>query len=70
MHVDKEEVLARFDAREVNEEQKARIARVRAQIKEAVRHILVETLPSREQSLALTHLEEASFFAVASIARE
>lgn len=42
---------------------------IRAICKEAARQILSRTPESREQSLAVTHLEEAMFWANAAVAR-
>lgn len=46
-----------------------RYAAIRAQILKSARFIANNTPPSREQSLALTSLEEAMFWANAAIAR-
>lgn len=69
MHVDKEEVLARFEPRELDESKKKNVETVRATFAAAAATVMAYTPASREQSLVLTKLEEASFFAVAAIAR-
>jgi hypothetical protein len=69
MHVDKDEVLARFHARDVTAEQLERMNKIRFHMAGAAAGILAETPAGREQSVALTKLEEVSFFAIAAIAR-
>lgn len=49
--------------------QPARYEDIRSHAKELALHILEETPACREQSLALTHLEEAVFWSNAAIAR-
>ncbi len=49
--------------------QPIRYEQIRAKAKEFAEFILNNTPPSREQSLSLTSLEEAVFWANASIAR-
>ncbi len=49
--------------------QPARYEQMRAKAKEFAEFIIANTQPSREQSLALTSLEESVFWANASIAR-
>ena len=51
------------------EEQISRYASIRATALALAEHILNNTLESREQSLAITKLEEVVFWANASIAR-
>ena len=51
------------------EDQPQRYEALRAQAKELALKILTLTPPSREQSLALTNLEQAVMFANAAIAR-
>lgn len=52
-----------------DEEQIARHANIRIAAREFATAIVENTAPSREQSLALTALEESSFWANASAAR-
>lgn len=49
--------------------QPARYEQMRAEGKKLAAHILANTVPSREQSLSLTAIEEAIMWANASIAR-
>ena len=51
------------------EDQPERYEYIRAQAKKLAHDIIEKTPPSREQSLALTKLEEVVFWANASIAR-
>jgi len=51
------------------DDQPQRYTKLREQAKALALLIAETTPPSREQSLALTHLEQAIFFANASIAR-
>lgn len=51
------------------DDQPARYEAIRAKAKEFAELIVTTTPPSREQSLAMTHLEEAVMWANASIAR-
>lgn len=50
-------------------DQAVRYAKIRDQAKQLAYYIAAKTPPSREQSVALTKLEEAIFFANAAIAR-
>jgi hypothetical protein len=50
-------------------DQLPRYALLRSVARDLAREIIAHTPPSREQSLALTHLEESIFFANAAIAR-
>ena len=50
-------------------DQTARYQKIRNEAKNLAIHIMTFTPPSREQSLALTHLEDAIMWANASIAR-
>lgn len=50
-------------------DQPARYEAIRAKAKELAELIVVTTPPSREQSAAMTHLEETVMFANAAIAR-
>lgn len=58
-----------FKAHQLSGEQKLRADVLRDHGKALSFLILHTTPPSREQSLALTHIEEAIFFANAAIAR-
>lgn len=60
----------RFASHQVNEEQAARIADLRVSFLSMSERIARKVKPGREQSAALTHLEEAMFFSIAGIARE
>lgn len=51
------------------DDQPQRYEAIRNQAKSLAYNIVKNTPPSREQSLALTHLEEAIFFANSAIAR-
>lgn len=51
------------------EDQPERYVKLRDQAKQLAYDIVKNTPPSREQSLAITHLEEAIFYANAAIAR-
>lgn len=53
----------------VHDDQKQRVAQVTAGFADMGRIIAGLVPPGREQSLALTHLEQAMFFANAGIAR-
>lgn len=70
MHIDQVEVINRFESRSMTEEQQHRSERLRVAAKVYAAEILKLTSPSREQSVALTKLEEASFFVTAAVARE
>jgi hypothetical protein len=59
----------RFTYHSPKEDQLDRYTLLRTAAKGLASHILSNTPKSREQSLALTHLEEAIFWANASIAR-
>lgn len=50
-------------------DQPTRYADIRAELKKTAEFIIARTPKSREQSLVLTKLEEAMFFANAAIAR-
>ena len=50
-------------------DQPERYVALRDEAKKLAYHIVQLTPPSREQSLAITHLEEAIFYANAAIAR-
>ena len=51
------------------DDQPERYVRLRDQAKQLAYDIIKNTPPSREQSLAITHLEESIFYANAAIAR-
>lgn len=59
----------RFDYHRPNEIRAACHEHVRETLRSAAAEILSVTKPSREQALALTHLEEAMMWANAAIAR-
>ena len=59
----------RFTYHTPKENQPAKYTRLRDHAKELAYHIVEDTPTSREQSLALTHLEDAVFWANAAIAR-
>lgn len=69
MHVDKDEVLARFDPRELSASQVKDVATFRSAVKTFAASVLQLVPAGREQAIVLTHLEEASFVGVAGIAR-
>jgi hypothetical protein len=58
-----------FIYHQMNEEQQARCARIRAKSKELALLIADTTPESREQSVALTNLESVMFYPNAAIAR-
>lgn len=64
-----EELTKRFTYHPPKDDQPNRYESLRAEAKYFAREIMENTPASREQSLALTHLEEAIFWANASIAR-
>lgn len=59
----------RFDLHPATEETGPKMDRMRATLKEAARQVHENTPASREQSTALTKIEEALFWANAAIAR-
>ena len=59
----------RFDYHAPNEQRQVAHEAIRAAMKEAARKVLVYVMSSREQSLAITALEEAMMWANAGIAR-
>jgi len=64
-----EDIERRFWPHQMTQEQHNRCKSIR-QLAEALAHAIVDLAPvSREQSLALTQLEQASFWAAAAIAR-
>lgn len=72
MHITKDELARRFNYHQPNTQEKIdRHARVREACRKASEEIVEATgPPSREQSTAITKLEEAMFHANAAIARE
>ncbi len=62
------DILHRFDGFELDDAQKAAMARQRDLFKDRAGDILTSTAPSREQSLALTALEEAKYWTNQAIA--
>lgn len=72
MHISHDELARRFNYHPPNTEEKVeRHGRVRAVLLDAAEEIIELTgPPSREQSTAITKLEEAMFWANAAIARE
>ena len=65
----KDELENRFTYHAPKEGQPARYQRIRDAARSFAELVLEETLHTREQSLALTHIEEAVFWANAAIAR-
>jgi hypothetical protein len=72
VHISHDELARRFNYHPPNTEEKVeRHGRVRAVLLDAAEEIIELTgPPSREQSTAITKLEEAMFWANAAIARE
>jgi len=72
VHISHDELARRFNYHPPNTEEKVeRHGRVRAVLLDAAEEIIELTgPPSRDQSLAITKLEEAMFWANAAIARE
>ena len=69
MPLDDEELVTRFTYHPPKGDQTARYKALRFTIREAALLILESTVECREQSLAITHLEQASMWANAAIAR-
>lgn len=65
----RERIQNDFTYHSPKEGQPERYAAIRAKALDLATHIVDNTPPSREQSLALTSLEEAVFWANAAIAR-
>ena len=63
------ELENRFTYHSPTEEQVGRYSDIRRAVLELAKEIVSNTPPSREQSIALTKLDEVMFFANASIAR-
>jgi hypothetical protein len=66
---DDEDLVNRFTYHPPKDGQAERYETIRSRGLELARHISDSTPPSREQSLALTHLEDAVMWANAAIAR-
>lgn len=64
-----EQIEKTFTYHAPKEDQSARYVELRDQAKDLAYSIVKNTPPSREQSLAITHLEESIFYANAAIAR-
>ena len=64
-----QELHERFIYHSVSDEASERIHTIRTLAKALARYIIANTPESREQSLAVTHIEEATFWANAAIAR-
>ncbi len=62
-----EEVLRRFDARPATDNQRERLQEMAKDFKFLTLRLLGRTPPSREQALALTHLEDAAMWASKAI---
>ena len=69
MSVSAEDLLNRFTYHAPKDGQTERYQTIRAQGLHLAQTIVAETPPSREQSLALTHIEDAVMWANAAIAR-
>lgn len=69
MHVDPDEVAKRFTYHPPKADQPARYTALRDSAKALATQIVEQTPASREQSLALTKLEESIMWANAAIAR-
>lgn len=69
MNVNQREIETRFTYHTPKGTQQERYAAIRAKQKELAELIVAATPPSREQSTALTKLEEVGFWANAGIAR-
>lgn len=65
----KRDIKHRFSYHAPKDDQGERYGTLRARGASLARHILSETPPSREQSIAMTKLEEAVMWANAAIAR-
>jgi hypothetical protein len=63
------EIERRFETHAVGDKQRDQIVIIRAAFKEAATKVVKHVPDGREQALVLTKLEEASFYAVAGIAR-
>ena len=67
--LDDVELLTRFRYHSPKKDQPQRYEALRFTMLEAARLILESTVECREQSLAITHLEQAAMWANAAIAR-
>jgi hypothetical protein len=63
------ELQARFGYLTLNDEQRAAVEQVRSKVMAAAEAIAELSPPSREQSLSLTHLEEAAMWGNKAISR-
>jgi len=63
------DLLARFHSHNLTDEQYNVVEHLREAILELARDLCGMTNPSREQSLSLTHLEDALMWAVKGVAR-
>lgn len=68
--MDLNELNCRFFPHKTDEEQARRIELIRETLLSAAVTIDASVKDGREKSLALTHLEEVGFWAVAGVARE
>lgn len=66
----KAEVLRRFDSFDLDEEQKVALANTRHNFQRIADAIVNSTHAGREQSLALTALEEAKYWVNQSLAKD
>lgn len=64
-----EEILSRFDGFSIEGDQADAMDATRAGFRNVAGHVLATTVPSREQSNALTALEEAKYWTNQAIAR-
>lgn len=64
-----QEICNRFTYHAPKLDQEERYKRLRALLRDVAVEIVMKTRTSREQSLALTHLEQAMFYANAAVAR-
>lgn len=69
MRVDKIEIARRFDYHEVDEGQDEKIEYLRQRFLYAAENVVANVPSGREQSLAITALEEALMWSIAGIAR-
>jgi hypothetical protein len=68
--LDKNDIDNRFTFHPVTgDEQAEKYAHIRGQVRDLAHEIVATCPPSRELSLAITHLEESVFWANAAIAR-
>lgn len=69
MGINYAELRLRFNHHKPKKGQAGRYEKIRSRALTLARYIVAHTPESREQSLALTHLEQAVFYANAAIAR-